>query len=93
MEVGLRDLAHQEVCVILTGLASQTPPLRDSGRLRDRGCCVSGSWTNCLLPHSPASQDPAWGPMVVGVASETPSHSREPFLASHDSCPSEHSPE
>lgn len=62
--VGLRGLAHQEVCVILTGLASQTPPHRDSGRLGDGGCCVSGSWIICFI--FPCPQDPAWGPVDLG---------------------------
>lgn len=88
--MGLRGLAHQEVCVILTGLASQTPPHRDSGRLGDGGCCVSGSWTVCFT--FPCPQDPAWGPVDLGELFQR--HTLLPLPgASHDSFRSKHAPE
>lgn len=88
--MGLRGLAHQEVCVILTGLASQTPPHRDSGRLGDGGCCVSGSWIICFIFLCP--QDPAWGPVDLGELFQR--HTLLPLPgASHDSFRSKHAPE
>lgn len=38
--VGLRGLAHEEVCVILTGWASQTPPHKGQQEVDRRVLCI-----------------------------------------------------
>lgn len=76
--VGRRGLAHEEVCVILTGRASQTPPHKGQQEVDGRVLCIweldrlTVSHLFSCLPGPSYFRDIA-------------SHSLKPFLASHDS--------